>query len=269
MTPADATPEPSAPGEATFRTRFRIRFDEAGPDGSARASTFLRLAQDLAWQHGSALGLERSWYEAHGLVWLVRAADLEVRRRILAGEELEARTLIPGYRPAWARRLVEFRSDVGERAAGDAAQRMPVAVAQTDWVLVDRRGRLVRIPPSFGERFSAPALELEPTRVRPGSVPDDAHRMVIRVRPHEVDPNGHLNNAALIDWLDEVVLAAGGTEPGAIPRRYRVEYALPLLPGIRCAVAAWRGASAWAVDVRTEDGATAARATLEAASVSG
>ena len=45
---------------------FRVRFDEAGPDGLLRTSAVLRYAQDLAWFHSSARGYTRSWY-AEGL----------------------------------------------------------------------------------------------------------------------------------------------------------------------------------------------------------
>ena len=31
--------------------RFRVRFDDAGPDGEIRTSALLRYAADLAWFH--------------------------------------------------------------------------------------------------------------------------------------------------------------------------------------------------------------------------
>ena len=57
---------------------YRVRFDEAGPDGNLRASGFLRYAQDLAWVHSDSAGLGRDWYAAHGLTWLARAIQLEI-----------------------------------------------------------------------------------------------------------------------------------------------------------------------------------------------
>ena len=41
-----------------WQTSYRVRFDEAGPDGHLRTSGFMRYAQDLAWQHSADLGFD-------------------------------------------------------------------------------------------------------------------------------------------------------------------------------------------------------------------
>ena len=46
---------------------FRVRFDEAGPDGLVRTSTLLRYAQDLAAHHSAERGFDRAWYAERGL----------------------------------------------------------------------------------------------------------------------------------------------------------------------------------------------------------
>jgi len=38
---------------------YRVRFDEAGPDGLLRTSTLLRYAQDLAAFHSAKRGFDR------------------------------------------------------------------------------------------------------------------------------------------------------------------------------------------------------------------
>ena len=48
---------------------YRVRFDEAGPDGLLRASGLLRYAQDVAWMHSEALGFDRAWYRERDLAW--------------------------------------------------------------------------------------------------------------------------------------------------------------------------------------------------------
>ena len=42
---------------------FRVRFDEAGPDGHVRTSTLLRYAQDLAAFHSAERGFDRDHYD--------------------------------------------------------------------------------------------------------------------------------------------------------------------------------------------------------------
>jgi hypothetical protein len=42
-----------------FVAGYRVRFDEAGPDGNLRTSGVLRYAQDVAWRHSEVLGFDR------------------------------------------------------------------------------------------------------------------------------------------------------------------------------------------------------------------
>ena len=100
----------SGPGPLVtgFSAPYRVRFDEAGPDGRLRTSALLRYAQDLAWVHSATLGFERSWYGEQGLTWMVRAAELAVVAPILVGETLSGTTRVVGVRRVWSRRRSEF-----------------------------------------------------------------------------------------------------------------------------------------------------------------
>ena len=121
--------EAAAP-RAGFEAAYRVRFDEAGPDGRLRTSGLLRYTQDLAAQHSEALGYDRAWYAARGLTWLVRAAEIEVLRAIPYGVDLLGTTRVVGFRRVWSRRESTFSLD------GKV-----VAVVRIDWVLLDRAGR--------------------------------------------------------------------------------------------------------------------------------
>src|SRR5215212_11566847 len=83
---------------STWQTSYRVRFDEAGPDGHLRTSGFMRYAQDLACQHSADLGFGREWYAERGLTWLVRAAELRIAVAPEMGTTLTARTSIVGMR---------------------------------------------------------------------------------------------------------------------------------------------------------------------------
>ena len=99
-------------------------------------------------------------------------------------------------------------------------------------MLVDGRGAPTRIPPMFETVFRVPAGTLVLGRVALGDPPADAHRHGFTVRPQELDPMDHVNNAVYADWLDEAVIAAGDpAATGAIPRAMRLEYALAAEPG--------------------------------------
>ena len=76
---------------------YRVRFDEAGPDGLLRASGYLRFAQDLAWLHSESGGFGREWYSERGLTWLVRAIELDIVGEVDYGARLTVSTEVIGF----------------------------------------------------------------------------------------------------------------------------------------------------------------------------
>ena len=137
---------------------YRVRFDEAAPDGLLRTSVLLRYAQDLAWFHSSARGFGRDWYAERGITWLVRAAEVAVVAPVRVGSELVGTTRVIGARRVWARRRTDFVDADGAAAA----------VVTIDWVLLDARGLPTRIPAEFEPVFGTTqtAIELGTRRAR-------------------------------------------------------------------------------------------------------
>ena len=90
-------------------------------------------------------------------------------------------------------------------------------------------------------------------RVTLDPAPEGAARRTIEVRPQELDPLDHVNNAVYADWFDEAVAAADpdGSEARAVavPRRVRLEYALAAEPAERLESVTWRDGSGWACRV--------------------
>jgi acyl-CoA thioesterase FadM len=245
-----AGPAPLAVDAArTFEADYRIRFDEAGPDGSLRTSGYMRYAQDLAWRHSEALSFGREWYAERALTWLVRAAELVIMADVPMGTILTARTRVVGMRRVFARRRGEFRLPDGGLAAW----------VHTDWVMIDGRGALTRIPPIFGEMFGGDSMTGQVGRLALPPTPNDATRQRFTVRPHELDPMDHVNNAVYLDWLEEAVLASGkdGSGPAALaarPRHYRLEYPMAAAAGAEIETSAWVDDSGWSQ--RVVDSAT-------------
>jgi acyl-CoA thioester hydrolase len=229
---------------------YRVRFDEAGPDGLLRTSALLRYAQDVAWRHSEALGFDRAWYHERGLGWVVRGCELEVRAVIPIGHTLRVSTAVVGHRRIWARRLGECRLADGETAA----------IVTTDWVLLDSRNRVVRIPQDFGVAFTNPEVRSDILRVEPAAGPP-ASVTRVHVRPGDLDPLAHVNNAVYVDWLEEALEAAGwASAAGALPRSYRLEYLASAARGDTVEVALHGDARAWSATMRRVDGPELVRA---------
>ena len=238
-----------------FVAGYRVRFDEAGPDGAMRTAALLRYAQDVAWRHSEDRGFDRSWYTDRGRWWVVRAVSLEVVAAVPMGHVLRLATAVSGHRRIWALRLAEARL-----ADGSIAARI-----RTDWVILDERGRLVRIPDDFGLAFPNPEVLGETLRVSLPEAPAGAGRHPIGVRQADLDPMGHVNNAAYLDWAEEAVSAAGGQDDiAAMPRRWTLEYVASAGPGDALTAISWRDGSGWWHRLtRDPDGTELIRARLD------
>jgi acyl-CoA thioesterase FadM len=231
---------------------YRVRFDEAGPDAHVRVSVLLRYTQDLASYHSAARGFDRAWYAERGLVWLVRAAEVAILEPIAYGDDLVGSTRVVGWRRVWARRRTEFTDGAGVLRAW----------VHIDWVLLDQRFRPTRIPEAF-RVFGAPEATFPLARVDLGAPPDDAAPRRFEVRPQELDPMDHANNAVYADWLDEAVIAAGGIDATrAVPRLARLEYAQSAERGATVEAIAWPVDDGWSSRV-TAGGNELLRARLE------
>ena len=234
---------------------YRVRFDEATPDGLARISALLGYLQDVAWRHSEVLGFPRAWYRERGLAWVVRAIDVTLGAPIRDGDQLRVSTRIAGFRRVMARRRSEIRTADG----------VPIGNASVDWAMTNGRAP-TRIPGDFA---SFPGIDLSPfapTRVDlpPTSPGTTEQRLVPRLR--ELDPMGHLNNGVYLDWLDEAVVSAGGAvDVRAGARRYRMEYLRAAGPGAPLRSIAWRDGAGWAWRL-ADDAGDVARGRLDPAS---
>jgi acyl-ACP thioesterase len=236
---------------------YRVRFDEAAPDGNLRTSALLRYAQDIAWRHSEQLGFDRDWYQERGLGWVVRGVELELAAPIPLGTTLRVSTAVVGHRRIWARRLGECRFADGRLAAR----------VTTDWVLLDARGRVVRIPDDFGVAFANPEVRSEILRIRAEQGPPAA-RHVLSVRPSDLDPVDHVNNAVYVDWLEEAIEAVGWTNVGAhgatasgsTPGTLRIEYLASAARGDAIEIDLFGAADGWTARIGRSDGLDLVRA---------
>jgi acyl-CoA thioesterase FadM len=204
------------------------------------------------------MGFDRAWYADRDLAWVVRAAELAILAPLALGQVVELSTAVIGFRRVWARRRTE----------GRLADGTPVLWGHTDWVMTDVvRGTPGRVPPEFPGVFDVPPGPFVPGRVPLPGTPGDAVRHRSRVRPQDLDPMGHVNNAAYVDYLEEALHAAcpaAAPALSATPRRIRLEYLAPAAPSVALLGETWRdaagGADGWAWRLTDDEGRELARA---------
>ncbi len=142
--------------------------------------------------------------------------------------------------------------------AGKSAQAAPPDKQKVVYHLSDAdngRGSPTRIPAEFDAVFGAPPATFGLARVALDVAPPEARRTRLTVRPQELDPLDHVNNAVYADWLDEAILGAGGgAAVRAIPRLARLEYARAAAPGATVEAEVWLDGGAWSCRVGDGDG---------------
>ncbi len=177
------------------------------PRETARAGDVWRLFQDVAVGGSTGAGWPPERYREEGVSFIVRSMAVLHHRETIYGEPLEGRTW-----PSRFRRGLFFR-----RECRVSSPRGPIASATQEWVHVSANLELVRAPDSlvsaFGVEDHEPPVEL-PAYERI----DDArtHRFELTCWHTWMDPLGHVNHPAYIDFCDEATsraMAEAGLDP--------------------------------------------------------
>ena len=234
---------------------FRVRFDEANADGRLRSSGYLRYAQEVARQHAEAAGFGSEWTRERRFLWLIRTIELDILGPVEHSQTLEVSTEVIGWRRVWARRRSEFH------LAGDERLR---AVAVIDWVLLGPNGAPARLPADLAAAFGGEIGTFTPAKVELTPPPPDAVRHEFVVRPHDLDPLAHVNNAVYLDYLEETLTRGGQADQVSThPRRYRMEYLASAEEDDRLVGTAWEDDLGWSFRLTTDEGRELLRARVE------
>ncbi len=214
-----------------FTIDGRVRLGDVDRDGVLRLDSTARFLQDAATDDASDAGLDRRFG------WLVRRSMIDAGEPARLGESISVSTWCTGMGRCWAERRSQIVGDGG--ALIDAVSL---------WVQVDvATGRPVRLADDFQNAYSDAAagrtvssrLSLgAPTTVDPTTVDPESWW---HVRRTDLDPFGHVNNAATWAFLEE--FAPLGDRRG----RAELEYLQPVEHGTTNTVVVDAGTSfdAW------------------------
>lgn len=207
--PAIELLEPSDGGRI-YEMPGRVRLGDVDRDGRMRLDAVARVLQDIATDDASAADLDR------GFGWLVRRTLIDTTRPAALGESIDVATWCTGIGRSWAERRTRI---VGARGAAIDAVSL--------WVQIDvESGRPTRIATDFIDAFQTSAAgRVVSSRL---ALPAHGHRAASAgrwtVRRTDLDPFGHVNNAATWCFLEE---STSLDETGRIGCA-EIEYLLPI-----------------------------------------
>lgn len=161
---------------------------------------------------------------------------------------LDVTTRVVGVRRFWARR---------ENLVHDPTGRL-VGSATTDWIFTDEAGRPSRIPQAMERAFPLVSARTQADRMELDDPPEHLQPDLYIVPAHEVDPAGHVNNAAYLDLFEDA-LAGLGRDPQERPVLYELEYLKPVVAGNTLERFVWETPSGPAMAARVSGGATVVR----------
>jgi acyl-CoA thioester hydrolase len=176
-----------------------VRHDELDRFGRLQPAAYLRYLAHVAVEASAAAGYDAAWYLANGTHWIVRRSTFMLPHPVTADERLAIRTWVEDFRRVRSHRRYEVRGNDGRLCLE----------GRCDWVYVDRAtGRPRRVPPAMEAAFGAAAgsAERAPWRAPPAPVAPAVGTH--RVRLCEIDPVGHVNNAAYLDIVAQAALDA-------------------------------------------------------------
>lgn len=180
-------------------TRCRpVRLGDVDARARLRLDATARYLQDIATDDATDAALD----DAFG--WVVRRTMIEVRRAAALGEMLELSTFCSGTGRSWAERRTSIS---GERGASIETVGL--------WIRVDpTSGRPTGLGDDFASAYGSAANGRRvSSRLQLPPPPADAEHRPWTIRRVDIDPLGHVNNAA--QWaIVEETLPADGSRRG-------------------------------------------------------
>lgn len=231
--------EPPAAGARVHTTVRALRSWEHTADGRMRLDTVARWAQDVAEDASSS----HDDNDGSAPVWVVKSTWIRMDTRPVFEHELRVATWCDGYGRAWARRRVDLGSD------------RSVARCCTMWISVDRVSGSPRpLAPHAMEVLERVCRRRTPVpRLRIGEPPREASSRTWRVRATDFDLLGHVNNAAYLDAVEEVLAEECHFAPYASAIDVYAQYERPVSRRVDLGLHWWSGGSivrVWLCDER-------------------
>ena len=230
---------------AIYQGVFRVRHYECDIYGYLNNVNYLRYMQEVALDASADVSWTVERYQSIACQWLIRETDIEYLQPLLWNDEVRITSYVIDFRRVQSRRRYEFhRVSDGEL----------VARADTNWVFLNMETlRPTTIPDEMVKDFAPDGLpEVEAAEKFPEAVAqaDDVFSIQKRVEWRDIDTMGHVNNAAYMNYCEDISTQVGRDVGWSmqrmmdegfalVMRRFRILYLEPALLDDEVEIKTW------------------------------
>lgn len=181
--------------EPIYRKKYTIDVDAVDRFGGLKPSRMLLMAQQIAGEHSSAIGLTYEALASQGLFWAVVRNRLQVTRLPVERETVYMETWpMPTTRTAYPRSTVAYDENGNE-----------LFRTLSLWVLMRFDDRSMVLPDRSNVWVEGILRGNELATPRSVALKPMGNRMDRTVRFTDLDKNGHMNNARYLEWVDDLL----------------------------------------------------------------
>ncbi len=182
--------------DSTHTQKTTIGYAAIGSQGTLKIVSILNFLQDAASEHASKMGVSGFDLAENNLSWVIYRYHINIFKHPAWQDGISIQTSRYPFKNIYEMRKFNIRDGAHE----------PLVEAVGAWVMVNRKnGRPLRLsrymPPEMcrsKEKDTPPFSELQ----KPLSIDFE---LPFKVRMHDLDLNGHVNNAIYVEWAVETV----------------------------------------------------------------
>ncbi|MFH1156518.1 MAG: acyl-ACP thioesterase domain-containing protein [Pseudomonadota bacterium] len=189
-----------SPPPCIFEKHDRISYSNIGSTGHLKIVSILNYLQDAASEHAYLMGASGFDLATQNLAWVISRYELI----LLDNPDWQEEICIKTWRTPW-KNLYEIR-----QFSITGKQDRPILDARAAWVMVKRENsrpvRLSRfLPETSWENQAGPLVAPQELFSDLGVPARCDFSLPFKIRMHDLDLNGHVNNAIYVEWAVETV----------------------------------------------------------------
>lgn len=188
----------------------KVRFSECAADRKLSVKAIVDYLQDVSTIQTEDIGVGIDFLDSKDLAWLMASWQVEIVRRPELGEDIIASTW-----PHQTKGFFAYRCHALETPDGEL-----LAKANSIWFMMNQKSlRPVKIEEDINRKYETEErldMPFAPRKIRLSGEYEEFES--IRVQPHQIDKNHHMNNGHYVD------LAVDYLPDGYEFDSFRVEY---------------------------------------------